>query len=470
MHNTLTITTLLLAVIASTVGNSQEPALNPDKPGPTPRTRPALKFMLEQVKNREPRIPLPEFTEEDRQELGVDIESYEQRLKYHYLGEKRAERSWSRTADPEASLPYDFKVQLFWIVSRVNNCHYCIGHQETKLLAADQSEDQIAALDCNWGNFPVSHQAAFAFARTLTFSPAGIAKPEFDGLRQHYTDAQILEMVISVAWNNSINRWKEALAVPQNPGEGGYSRAVRELSPAEATAFAELPIGSYLTPTSAQFASVPSSITLDTLPNEDHPLMSNTARRESIRGSAKNFAEIMNLAAERNPRLPMASETETQRRFGELTREIKVLPLWMRTLAVFPQEGLRRAKAILASQAFDSLTPLQRARLTWVVGIQDEAGYVMDLAKTELESLGAWEAESKKLMGDWSDYEFRDRVLMELARDLAHSPVVLTDRTVEQAVQSNGPATVVQAVAHVVGQTALVRLSEAAQLPLESAR
>ena len=467
MYRTLIATAMILTAFSTTVASAQEAALKPDAPRPTPETRPALKLMLEQVKQREPRIPLPILTEEDRQELGTDAESYEQRLKYHYLGEKRAQRSWSRTADPEMSLPYDFKVQLFWIVSRVNNCHYCIGHQETKLLAAGQSEDQIAALDCNWKQFPVEHQAAFAFARKLTYAPANISDSEFEDLKQHYSDMQILEMVISVAWNNSINRWKEALAVPQNPEEGGYSRAIRDLSPAEANAFADLPIGSYLTPTSAQFANVPSSITLETGATRAE---SSSAPSVGTSRSSKKFVQILDQAAKRQSRLPMASEEETRVRFGELAGEQEIVPLWMRTLAVFPQEGLRRAKAILAPQAFDSLTPLQRARLSWVVGMQDRAGYVMDLAKTELENLETWESESKKLTGDWTDYELKDRVLLELARDLAHSPVVLTDITVQQAVRENGPATVVQAVAHIVAQTSLVRLSEAAHLPSESSR
>ena len=44
---------------------------------------------------------------------------------------------------------------------------------------------------------------------------------DIDSVRKHYTDLQILEMVLSVAGNNSINRWKEGVGVPQSAGGGG---------------------------------------------------------------------------------------------------------------------------------------------------------------------------------------------------------------------------------------------------------
>ena len=42
------------------------------------------------------------------------------------------------------------------------------------------------------------------------------------GLKRHFTDNQILEMVLSMAGNNQINRWKEGAGVPQ--GRGGLEQ------------------------------------------------------------------------------------------------------------------------------------------------------------------------------------------------------------------------------------------------------
>ena len=101
-----------------------------DQPGasalPVPRTRPEMKQYLEDLKSRKPRIPLPELTEEERAKLGVRQADYEARLRFHYLptGEARGGFGFSREPDPNMSLDYAFKTELFWIVSRTNNCHY----------------------------------------------------------------------------------------------------------------------------------------------------------------------------------------------------------------------------------------------------------------------------------------------------------------------------------------------------------
>ena len=68
------------------------------------------------------------------------------------------------------TLDYKFKVALFWIVSRTNNCQYCLGHQESKLLRAGMTEDEIAALDFDWKQFTPAEQAAFALTRKLTLA------------------------------------------------------------------------------------------------------------------------------------------------------------------------------------------------------------------------------------------------------------------------------------------------------------
>jgi hypothetical protein len=90
-----------------------------------------MKQYLEDMKLRTPRFVLPELTEEDRLALGDRVDSYESRLRYHYLNQRdernrtsRGGNPGSRDADPKMTLEYKFKTQLFWIVSRANNCQY----------------------------------------------------------------------------------------------------------------------------------------------------------------------------------------------------------------------------------------------------------------------------------------------------------------------------------------------------------
>ena len=97
-----------------------------DEPLPVPLTRPEVKQYLEDLKNRKPRIPLPELTEEEKAKLGERGAGYEGRLRSHYMppGDAMGGFGGSREPDPNMTLDYAFKTELFWIVSRANNCHY----------------------------------------------------------------------------------------------------------------------------------------------------------------------------------------------------------------------------------------------------------------------------------------------------------------------------------------------------------
>jgi hypothetical protein len=113
--------------IALTLGG----VLLADEPSSTPRpipvTRPEIKRLLEEMKQRKPRIPLPELTEEEKAKLGERGGAYEARLRALYMsgsGGRNGGGGFSRELDPNMTLDYEFKTMLFWIVSRTNNCHY----------------------------------------------------------------------------------------------------------------------------------------------------------------------------------------------------------------------------------------------------------------------------------------------------------------------------------------------------------
>ena len=222
MRTTIIATFTLIATLPA-LSRAEEPGTTPR---PVPLTRPDMKQMLEDMKARKPRIPLPELTDEEKK-LGERGTGYEARLRSQYMpaGDGRGNGGgggFSREADPAMSLDYRFKTELFWIVSRTNNCQYCMGHQESKLLGAGMKEDEIAALDGDWSEFTDKERAAFAFARKFTYQPHLLNDADINALRKHYKDLQILEMILSMAGNNSINRWKEGVGVPQSANGGGF--------------------------------------------------------------------------------------------------------------------------------------------------------------------------------------------------------------------------------------------------------
>ena len=61
----------------------------------------------------------------------------------------------------------------------------------------------------------------------------------------------------------------------------------------------------------------------------------------------------------------------------------------------------------------------------------------------------------------------RDRALLVVAKNLAASPIVLTDRQVSEAVKLSGPRAVTQVINYTCYRAALDRITEAACLPLQ---
>jgi alkylhydroperoxidase family enzyme len=57
-------------------------------------------------------------------------------------------------------------------------------------------------------------EAVFAFARKVTLEPASVRRGDVDALRPHFTDAQIVELVLAICRYNTMNRLADAFGVP----------------------------------------------------------------------------------------------------------------------------------------------------------------------------------------------------------------------------------------------------------------
>ncbi|HUG17959.1 MAG TPA: carboxymuconolactone decarboxylase family protein, partial [Planctomycetaceae bacterium] len=350
-----------------------------DTARPVPPSRPEMKKLLEDMKSRPLRIPLPELTAEEREQLGERAESYESRLRFHYLPPQEesvfgsrgrresssnsstsgspesttARRDFTRNSDENMTLTYEFKTMLFWIVSRTNNCQYCLGHQEQKLSAAGLTELQIAALDADWSRYTPAERAAFAYARKLTYEPHRLGDDDISALREYYTADQILEMTLSVAGNNAINRWKEGTGVPQSQSGLSFFRRFEGSLPSDRP----LPIESFLTPTPAEFQNSVSVVAPMELDSSGKP----TGRGISSRLPLESRADVEAMLASsrtRKPRLPLVSEAETRKLFEDVSSQ-KTVPNWLRLMANFPNESRRRVRSINAiDHSEGDLTPL----------------------------------------------------------------------------------------------------------------
>jgi alkylhydroperoxidase family enzyme len=323
-------------------------------------------------------------------------------------------------------------------------------------------EDEIAALDGDWSEFTPKERAAFAFARKFTFEPHRLTDADIAALRKHYNDRQILEMILSMAGNNAINRWKEGAGVPQNASGGGFSRGKSENAPKEPAVK-----HTYVTPTSETFKFRVTKVApfeADAAPGQ------RTAPTLFKRPPLEPRAETeraLEAARKRIPRLPLVEEAKAREVLGD-EAPVGSLPEWVRLLATFPTQGKARiVSQRSAEEGKWDLTPLMKARAAWVIARQDRAWYAAGRAKTWLNRLGQTDDQVYLLDGDWSDLPPADRALLTVARKLAASPIVLTDADVAAALKLTGPREVVQLISYTTTCASFDRITEAAGLRLE---
>lgn len=195
-----------------------------NSPKPVPQSRQAMLEALEQLKSRDARLPLPEVSDDTMADAVGSSESLSRqpsvvnnsRMRAMYLPEQlaRSQRSGGQP-DGASGESYRFATELFWIVSRVNNCHYCLGHQEDKLLKIGVPESTLLSLDTDWSGFTAKQQAALGFAKKLTYQPHEIQDADIDAMREHFTVAEVLEIAFLVGRYNATNRWTDSLGIPQ---------------------------------------------------------------------------------------------------------------------------------------------------------------------------------------------------------------------------------------------------------------
>ena len=444
-----------------------------DVPRPTPVTRPAMKRMLEEMKSRRERIPLPEPTAAEREAAADDPTalSYENRLRSLYLPgtELRGYLGFGGTAprrpgapapkvviepDPAVTLDYGFKTRLFWIASRANNCQYCLGHQESKLLAVGMTDDDLARLDSDWSGFPANERAAFTFARKLTLAPGSVTDADVAACLEHFTPQEVIEMSLSVGGNNAINRWKEGIGVKQaaNGGNSGHAQTGAD------------GVHSYLTATGQAFVATPSAVAVLGSATPAEGLVATVAAAPLPR--ADEIGRGLAAARTRKARLPTPDEVAARGALGDLAPEGPI-PAWMRLLAWFPKAGPRMVKAFELTAAAPGLEPADQARIAWTVARRNRAWYALALAETRLRALGADDAAIADLAGAQTGLSSAERALLVVADTLAASPVACTDARFQAALDATNPATMTRVVHEVAMQSLFDRFTEAAGLPIE---
>jgi uncharacterized peroxidase-related enzyme len=119
----------------------------------------------------------------------------------------------------EALLPRRYLEIAIVVVSRLTECRYCVAHHAPKLI--EQGVDPEAAariLEPTVPGFDEIDMLVRDYAIEVSEKWSRIPEARFRQLRQHFSEAQIVELTLRTALCGFFNRFNEALGIEMEPG------------------------------------------------------------------------------------------------------------------------------------------------------------------------------------------------------------------------------------------------------------
>lgn len=438
------------AVVALVLWGSLLPACRAQESSAPALTRPEMKQRLEALRQRQSRLPLPPPTEAERASGRSLVNNG--RLRALYLPASWTSyviAGWGRgsaarpTAGGTTALPnalqaqpdYAFKTRIFWVVSRANDCEYCLGHQELKLRRAGMLEDQIAALDGSWELQPPAERAAFAAARMLTLSPHRFGAAETGSLLSEFKPAALIDVLYTIARYNAVNRWTAATGIPQDQAFGGDDHPPLD------------------TPTSLQFATMESSV---------------TPRQPEARPDWETHEEYLAKIAAARTRSPLVSLPDVSTASAVLAADTPgvIPPNWFRALS-----GLSVATDAWAQRQArirEGESPLElRLLIAWVTARENRAWYAAEHARLRYAAGGrdtavlwSFSVLEAAVSPEWAE-------ALRFARKLTSAPQTIVDADVVRLRQHFSDRQTAEIIDSAADANGFDRFTESLLLPLE---
>jgi uncharacterized peroxidase-related enzyme len=118
-------------------------------------------------------------------------------------------------------LPAKIKEMVVIKTSAVNGCAYCYAHNTSLGMAAGITEEQVQVIDSDdYMNSPLlspREKAAVQWAEHVTRNTASERDDVFAALREHFADAEIVELTLISGMFNMFNRFMDSLQIPLEP-------------------------------------------------------------------------------------------------------------------------------------------------------------------------------------------------------------------------------------------------------------
>src|ERR1700712_3875041 len=117
-----------------------------------------------------------------------------------------------------AALPKRYLEIAIVVVSRLNECHYCVAHHKPFLAVEGISPEGIdRLLDDENPELDDVDRLVVEYARVAWETPNRIRESLFERLRQHFSEAQIVELTLRITLCGFFNRFNDALQIEEEP-------------------------------------------------------------------------------------------------------------------------------------------------------------------------------------------------------------------------------------------------------------
>jgi uncharacterized peroxidase-related enzyme len=113
-----------------------------------------------------------------------------------------------------ATLPKRYLEIAIVVVSKLNECHYCVAHHKPFLSVEGISPEGIdRLLDPANAELDEVDRLVIEYAKVAWETPNRIRDSLFDRLRQHFSEAQIVELTLRITLCGFFNRFNDALGI-----------------------------------------------------------------------------------------------------------------------------------------------------------------------------------------------------------------------------------------------------------------
>lgn len=104
---------------------------------------------------------------------------------------------------------------IYFRVSQINGCAYCLDMHSKDLRAAGETEQRLYVMNA-WREtalFSPKEQAALALAESVTNIQEGVSDEVFEQAKAAFTEDEILTLILAITTINTYNRLNVALKV-----------------------------------------------------------------------------------------------------------------------------------------------------------------------------------------------------------------------------------------------------------------